>query len=83
MPAIYPPTRPPYSSLIEYVLDRPGHDQRYAIDASKLERELGWMAFEDFGSGLRKTVEWYLRNELWWRPLRQKVYGGERIGLCV
>ena len=61
--------------------DRPGHDRRYAIDASKLERELGWRAEETFTTGLAKTVKWYLDNEWWWRPLRQKVYAGERIGL--
>jgi dTDP-glucose 4,6-dehydratase len=63
------------------VTDRPGHDHRYAIDASKLERELGWRAEETFSSGLGKTVQWYLDNEWWWSPLRKKVYGGERIGL--
>ncbi len=67
--------------LITFVADRPGHDRRYAIDASKLESELGWRAQEDFESGLRKTVDWYLANEDWWRPLRAGVYGGERLGL--
>ena len=66
---------------ITYVTDRPGHDHRYAIDASKLERELGWRAEETFTSGLAKTVRWYLDNEWWWSPLREKVYAGERIGL--
>jgi len=69
--------------LIEFVTDRPGHDQRYAIDATKLETELGWRAEENFESGLRKTVRWYLDNEAWWAPLRSKVYGGERLGLDV
>lgn len=67
--------------LITFVADRPGHDKRYAIDAGKLEKELGWRAKETFESGLRKTIEWYLANEDWWRPLREKVYGGERLGL--
>jgi dTDP-glucose 4,6-dehydratase len=71
----------PHSRHITYVTDRPGHDHRYAIDASKLERELGWRAEETFASGLAKTVQWYLDNEWWWAPLRQKVYSGERIGL--
>jgi dTDP-glucose 4,6-dehydratase len=71
----------PHDRLITYVADRPGHDHRYAIDASKLERELGWRAQETFSSGLGKTVQWYLDNEWWWSPLRKKVYGGERIGL--
>lgn len=67
--------------LITFVADRPGHDLRYAIDASKIEEELGWRAQETFESGLRKTVEWYLANERWWRPLRKSVYAGERLGL--
>jgi len=67
--------------LITFVPDRPGHDYRYAIDASKLERELGWRANESFESGLEKTVRWYLENRDWWQPLRQRVYQGERLGL--
>jgi dTDP-glucose 4,6-dehydratase len=55
----------PHEKLITYVKDRPGHDRRYAIDASKIERELGWKPRETFETGLRKTVEWYLRNETW------------------
>jgi dTDP-glucose 4,6-dehydratase len=70
-----------HDRLITYVTDRPGHDHRYAIDASKLEQELGWRAEETFSTGLAKTVQWYLDNEWWWSPLRRKVYGGERIGL--
>ncbi|ALL14979.1 dTDP-glucose 4,6-dehydratase [Caulobacter henricii] len=66
--------------LIQFVLDRPGHDARYAIDASKLEAELGWKAQENFETGLRKTVEWYLAREDWWRPLRER-YDGQRLGL--
>lgn len=67
--------------LIEYVADRPGHDQRYAIDATKIERELGWRPTVDFEKGLARTVHWYLQNEDWWAPLRKSVYGGERLGL--
>ncbi len=67
--------------LIEFVTDRPGHDHRYAIDASKLETELGWKAEETFDTGLRKTVRWYLDNQAWWAPLRKTVYGGQRLGL--
>jgi dTDP-glucose 4,6-dehydratase len=63
------------------VTDRPGHDRRYAIDASKLERELGWRASENFASGIEKTVRWYLDNEAWWQPLRKDVYRGQRLGL--
>ena len=70
-----------YATLITYVTDRPGHDQRYAIDASKLEKELGWRATESFDTGIEKTVKWYLANEAWWRPLRDKVYKGERLGV--
>jgi dTDP-glucose 4,6-dehydratase len=66
--------------LIEFVTDRPGHDARYAIDATKLEQELGWRARENFDSGIEKTVAWYLENEWWWRPLRER-YAGGRLGL--
>jgi dTDP-glucose 4,6-dehydratase len=66
--------------LITFVTDRPGHDHRYAIDASKLEGELGWRAAENFESGLRKTVRWYLDRADWWGPLRER-YAGQRLGL--
>lgn len=66
--------------LIQFVTNRPGHDQRYAIDASRLESELGWRAEHDFESGLRQTVEWYLTRPDWWRPIRER-YAGERLGL--
>ena len=75
------PKAEPHEKLITYVADRPGHDQRYAIDASKLESELGWRAQETFDTGIGKTVAWYLANDWWWRPIREKVYGGERLGL--
>jgi dTDP-glucose 4,6-dehydratase len=75
------PAGAPHGQHITYVTDRPGHDQRYAIDATKLERELGWRAEETFSTGLAKTVEWYLQNKWWWVPLRDRVYAGERIGL--
>jgi dTDP-glucose 4,6-dehydratase len=68
-------------SLITHVADRPGHDRRYAIDPTKIETELGWCAQRTFASGLRETVCWYLDNEEWWRPLRDKVYSGTRLGL--
>ncbi|MCB1484124.1 MAG: dTDP-glucose 4,6-dehydratase [Hyphomicrobiaceae bacterium] len=70
-------------SLINFVTDRPGHDRRYAIDATKLETELGWRAQETFKTGLEKTVRWYLANEAWWAPLRDKRYAGERLGLLA
>jgi dTDP-glucose 4,6-dehydratase len=74
------PANRPRSDLIEFVTDRPGHDARYAIDATKLEDELGWKAQENFESGIEKTVRWYLGNEWWWQPLRGN-YAGERLGL--
>ena len=74
------PANRPREELIEFVTDRPGHDARYAIDASKLETELGWRAQENFDTGIAKTVEWYLDNDWWWRPLRER-YAGERLGL--
>jgi len=70
----------PRESLIAFVTDRPGHDARYAIDATRLETELGWRARENFDSGIEKTVRWYLDNDWWWRPLRDR-YDGERLGL--
>ena len=72
----------PRRGLITFVKDRPGHDQRYAIDATKLKSELGWAAQENFASGLRKTVQWYLTNQAWWQPLRDR-YDGQRLGVDV
>jgi dTDP-glucose 4,6-dehydratase len=70
-----------HSAFVTYVHDRPGHDYRYAIDATKLETELGWRALENFDSGIEKTIDWYLANQSWWEPLRKNVYTGERLGL--
>lgn len=70
-----------YRDLVTHVADRPGHDVRYAIDAGKIERELGWAPQETFASGLSKTVRWYLDNEAWWRRVRDGSYRGERLGL--
>ncbi|URQ60631.1 dTDP-glucose 4,6-dehydratase [Pantoea alhagi] len=79
------PTKPAgiahFRDLITFVTDRPGHDQRYAIDAGKIERELGWRPQETFESGLRKTVQWYLSHESWWRSILDGSYQGERLGL--
>ena len=72
-----------YEDLITFVADRPGHDLRYAIDASKIERDLGWRPQETFESGLRKTVEWYLANEDWWQAVLDGSYQGERLGLST
>ncbi|UKA06997.1 dTDP-glucose 4,6-dehydratase [Photobacterium damselae subsp. damselae] len=69
-----------YQDLITYVTDRPGHDVRYAIDASKIAAELGWKPAETFESGLRKTVEWYLNNQQWWRRVLDGSYNRERLG---
>ncbi len=69
-----------YGDLIAFVADRPGHDRRYAIDATKIERELGWTPQESFESGLEKTIAWYLDNEWWWRPIRDGRYAGQRLG---
>jgi len=68
-------------SLIRFVTDRPGHDQRYAIDSSKIRSDLGWAPKESFETGLDRTIEWYLQNENWWRALRKESYDGKRLGL--
>ena len=68
-------------SLISFVADRPGHDRRYAIDASKLERELGWKPEENFESGIEKTVAWYLDEPSWWKAILQGGYSASRVGL--
>lgn len=71
---------PSRRSLITFVEDRPGHDRRYAIDPTKIEHELGWRAAESFDSGLARTVDWFLDNEWWWRPIRDRTYAGGRLG---
>jgi len=70
----------PHRRLIGFVADRPGHDQRYAMDITKIRRELGWEPAENFDSGLRKTVSWYLANRWWWEPIWSQRYRGERLG---
>lgn len=69
-----------FVGLISYVTDRPGHDTRYAIDANKILQELNWKPLESFDSGLRKTVEWYLTNESWWKNVLDGSYSRERLG---
>jgi dTDP-glucose 4,6-dehydratase len=69
-----------HEELITFVADRPGHDRRYAIDASKIERELGWKPSVTFEEGLALTIDWYLANEWWWGPIRSQRYAGERLG---
>ncbi|MGE4285584.1 MAG: dTDP-glucose 4,6-dehydratase [Phycisphaerae bacterium] len=74
------PADKPRRELITFVTDRPGHDKRYAIDATKIKEQLGWQPEETFESGIRKTVQWYLDNDWWWRPIREGKYAGERLG---
>lgn len=69
-----------YEEQIEFVTDRPGHDQRYAIDASKVQRELGWQPQHDFASGIEATVRWYLDNRGWWQAILDRRYATERLG---
>jgi dTDP-glucose 4,6-dehydratase len=76
-------THRPHRSLVNFVTDRPGHDHRYAIDANKINRELGWKPEETFETGLRKTVEWYLNNQEWCRRAVEGRYSGERLGLTM
>ncbi len=80
------PEKPPgvarYEDLVTHVTDRPGHDLRYAIDAGKIERELGWRPQETFDTGLEKTVDWYLENDRWCRRVLDGSYRGERLGVA-
>jgi len=69
-----------FNELITFVQDRPGHDKRYAIDATKLKTQLGWQPEENFDTGIVKTVQWYLDNAWWWKPIREKKYAGQRLG---
>ncbi|MNT55745.1 dTDP-glucose 4,6-dehydratase 2 [compost metagenome] len=70
-----------YFDLVTFVEDRPGHDLRYAIDAEKIQRELGWQPHETFISGLRKTVQWYIDNQEWCQRVQDGRYQGQRLGL--
>ena len=72
-----------YRDLITFVKDRPGHDLRYAIDASKIEKELGWKPLENFETGLQKTIKWYLENESWWSQVLNGDYQLKRVGVKV
>ncbi|WP_170855337.1 GDP-mannose 4,6-dehydratase, partial [Escherichia coli] len=76
-----PATISHFADLITFVKDRPGHDLRYAIDASKIARDLGWVPEETFESGIEKTVRWYLDNPTWWQRVLDGSYAGERLGL--
>ena len=80
---LQPDAHVPHADLIRFVQDRPGHDRRYAIDAGKIQRELGWQPQETFETGLRKTVHWYLGNLEWCRRVQDGSYRGERLGLAT
>ena len=73
----------PRQELIRFVADRPGHDQRYAMDCTKIESAIGWRPRETFATGLRKTVRWYLENREWWQDIRNGRYRGERLGITA
>ena len=77
------PKQAPHADLIEFVQDRPGHDMRYAIDATKIEQELGWRPQESFESGLVKTVDWYLANKDWCRQVQDGSYQRQRLGIIT
>ncbi|MBT9288990.1 dTDP-glucose 4,6-dehydratase [Prosthecodimorpha staleyi] len=77
------PGAAPHDRLIRHVADRPGHDRRYAIDAGRIEAELGWRAAVDFEAGIERTVAWYLDRRDWWEPIRSGVYQGGRLGLAA
>ena len=70
-----------YEDLITYVADRPGHDFRYAIDASKIKDELDWQPKEKLASGIEKTIRWYMDNEPWWQSIKDNTYQQERLGV--
>ena len=74
------PADNPYADLIEFVADRPGHDARYAIDPTRIRKELGWRPSVTVEEGLEKTVRWYLDNESWWRSLQTRQGVGQRLG---
>jgi dTDP-glucose 4,6-dehydratase len=78
-----PSAKGPHRRLITFVPDRPGHDRRYAIDAGKIRRELGWAPRESFDSGLSKTVRWYLDNRPWWQAILDRGYKADRVGLTT
>jgi len=78
---LLPPEKGPRRNLITFVKDRPGHDRRYAIDPSKIERELGWRALNSFESGLMETIGWYTENRPWWHAILERGYETRRLGL--
>jgi len=80
---VHPKQQGSYRDLITYVADRLGHDMRYAIDASKIQAELGWVPRETFETGLRRTVDWYLKNEIWCQYVQDGSYQRQRLGVCA
>ncbi len=74
------PAATPHGSLVRFVEDRPGHDMRYAIDASRIRAELGWKPLKTLDEGLESTVNWYLANQDWWQPLLDRHTIGKRLG---
>ena len=77
------PKEKSYNEQIIHVADRPGHDMRYAIDATKIKDKLGWIPQETFETGMQKTIQWYLDNETWWRAVQDGSYQGERLGVVT
>ena len=80
---LHPKSKGSYKEQISFVKDRPGHDRRYAVDTSKISKELGWQPDEIFQSGIEKTVRWYLDNQVWWQAVQSGTYRGERLGLVT
>ena len=80
---IAPDPAGPRERLIRFVTDRPGHDWRYEIDASRAETALGWKAAHDFERGIRRTVQWYVENRAWWQGIRDARYAGQRLGTAA
>ena len=78
-----PSNKGKYRDLITFVKDRPGHDFRYAINAEKIRKNLGWYPNESFSTGIKKTIEWYLKNEEWWKNIKDKKYNQERLGESI
>jgi dTDP-glucose 4,6-dehydratase len=78
-----PSNKGKYRDLITFVKDRPGHDFRYAINAEKIQKNLGWYPNESFSTGIKKTIEWYLKNEEWWKNIQDKKYNQERLGESI
>ena len=81
MDDIIPSKKGSHRDLITFVEDRPGHDRRYAVDSTKLQNTLKWQPRESFQSGIKKTIEWYLNNERWWRKIQKNNYKQKRLGL--